>query len=188
MFWSKLLSLDDCTGSNHNQISPTSLSLSTMTEVDRWTPDRFQQELEAWRLCLRDDPQVPQEVAAEFSQWSWRKGYLARRYDGLEVHIVFSVVHGCPMLIINSRQEPKLGSGFVGSFEYHPVTDEVCFTIHACEVRSMMAFLDLHEKAAGVGLLSWWSVMANAALSLSFDPSIFAKAKRALERPATKGG
>jgi len=160
-----------------------------------WESKDFEREITAWIDRLRDDPTVPTAVSLEFSNWTLRKGggggYLVCRRpladEGIdvEIHVVFSVNHSCPMLMMRSPRTdgyvPTLGDGFIGGLEYHPHLDQVFYSIHACDTQSWMQ--PLKDPAPGVPLLSWWGVMCNRALGIKMDPRLFAMAKECLERP-----
>ena len=150
--------------------------------MQRWTQARFESEIAAWQTKLKENTNAPALVSIEFSYWTFRDRYIARRFEDFEVHIVYSVPHGCPSACLSKVKEtPQLGEGFVGSFDFHPITDEVAFLIHACETKAIMGLLDIDDKAPGIALLSWWSIIANSALRLRFEAETFILAKQCLE-------
>jgi hypothetical protein len=158
-----------------------------------WEEEDFLEEIQAWMFGLKLNKESPIPVSLEFSNWQLRGNkYLTRRYlDGtLEIHIVYSVIHACPLLLVRYVNDPQripkivTSSAFIGAFEYHPVLDQVFFGIHGCETRSWMSLLldnNVKSSPPGVALLSWFSVIANQALGLGLSPGVFVQAKSMLE-------
>lgn len=159
----------------------------------RWQDEDFVKEIKGWMFGIKYNPKSSVEASLEFSKWQMRnEKYLSCRFEenNLEIHIVYSIIHACPMLLLRDINDPHKipnllpTSSFIGGFEYHPhLPDQVFFAIHGCETRSWMSFLDSNDVklAPGILLLSWYSVIANQALKLSLSPEVFVQAKSLLE-------